>query len=276
MIPPDNIKKGSLKKLPFLFTLHSIAQPMPAVNNIDEVLATLDKIIKQSEDNNDTAGYFAALYRKVTARVKQGIVNNEFEDGPRMEQLDVIFASRYIDAYFAWKNNHPVTASWQKAFDITTDYWPIVLQHLLMGMNAHINLDLGIAAAQVSVKSDINSLQNDFNRINAILSSLVAEVQNELVAIWPGLKWILQKTKNVDDFMVDFSMQLSREGAWNFALCIAGKTGTELNTLIAERDTKVAEKSKIITHDGFIVSLILGIIRLGERGGVRQKIQTLK
>ncbi|MBL7702987.1 MAG: hypothetical protein JNM14_12105 [Ferruginibacter sp.] len=248
---------------------------MPQITTIDEVLDTLDGIIRQSEENNDTAGYFAILYRIVTARVKTGIANNEFADGARMEKLDVIFANRYIDAYFAWKTGKPVTASWQKAFNITTDYWPIVLQHLLMGMNAHINLDLGIAAAQVSANSNINDLQDDFNKINSILSSLVEGVQNSLAKIWPRLKWILQRTKKVDDFMVDFSMQMARDGAWQFALCIAGKSGTELDKLIAERDTAVAEKSKIITHDGFAVSLILGIIRLGERGTVKEKIQKL-
>lgn len=50
---------------------------------------------------NDTAGYFAALYRKVTSRAKQGIADNEFEDGSRMEKLDVIFANPYINAYMA-------------------------------------------------------------------------------------------------------------------------------------------------------------------------------
>ncbi|MFM6926103.1 MAG: DUF5995 family protein [Ferruginibacter sp.] len=248
---------------------------MPAINTIDKVIEALDGIIIRSEENNDTAGYFAALYHKVTARVKQGIINNEFEDGPGMEQLDILFANRYIDAYFAWKNGQPVTASWRKAFDITTSYWPIVLQHLLMGMNAHINLDLGIAAATVSNGKNILDLQNDFNKINTILSSLVAEVQNELADIWPRLKWILQRTRNVDDFMVDFSMQLSREGAWNFALTIAGKTGAELDTLIAARDSKVAEKSKIIIYDGFWASLVFGIIRLGERGTIKQKIEKL-
>lgn len=248
---------------------------MPGINTIDEVLETLDSIIQQSQEKNDTAGYFAILYRTVTARVKQGIANNEFADGARMEKLDVIFANRYIDAYFAWKNGKPFTASWKKAFDITTHYWPIVLQHLLMGMNAHINLDLGIAAAQVSANSDINNLQADFNKINSILSSLVEGVQNSLAKIWPRLKWILQRTKKVDDFMVDFSMQLARDGAWQFALCIAGKTGAELDKLIAERDVAVAEKSKIITKDGFIVSLLLGIIRLGERGTIKEKIEKL-
>ncbi len=249
---------------------------MPAINTIDEVIEALDNIIKQSEDNNDTAGYFAALYRKVTNRVKLGIANNEFEDGARMEKLDVIFASRYLDAHFAWKNNQPITASWKKAFDITTNYWPIMLQHLLMGMNAHINLDLGIAAAKISDGKSIITLQNDFNKINSILSSLVADVQNQLAEIWPTLKWILQRTKKVDDFMVDFSMQLSREGAWKFAVSVADKTAGELDLLIAARDLKVAEKSKIITHDRFWASLILSIIRLGEIGSIKQKIEKLK
>jgi hypothetical protein len=249
---------------------------MPAITTIDEVIETLDSIIKQSEDNNDTAGYFAALYRKVTLRVKQGIVNNEFEDGSRMEQLDVLFANRYIDAYFAWKQGMPITGSWKKAFDITTNYWPIVLQHLLMGINAHINLDLGIAASAVSNGKDINSLQNDFNKINTILSSLVAGVKDELAAIWPRLKWILQRTGKVDDFMVDFSMQLARDGAWQFAVSIAGKPVADLESLIAARDIKVAEKSKIITYDGFWASLVFGIIRIGERGSVKEKIEKLK
>ena len=249
---------------------------MPVINNIDDVIAALDNIILEAEINNDTSGYFAALYRKVTIRVKNGIVNNEFEDGTRMEMLDVVFASRYLDAYHAWKNDQPVTASWQKAFDISSDYWPIVLQHLLMGMNAHINLDLGIAAAEVSQNKNINDLQNDFNTINGILSSLVNEVQDDLADIWPGLKWILQKTKGVDDFLVDFSMKRSRDGAWKSAVSLFNTPTGDLNSAIAARDLKVAEKSKIVTHPGFMPKLVFGIIRIAERGSVKEKIEKLK
>ena len=122
---------------------------------IDQVLDVLDKIIQQSEENNDPSGYFAALYRKVTEKVKQEIKNNYFDDGERMEKLDVEFANRYIDAYYGYKNNQTITQSWREAFEISTHYWPIVLQHLLLGMNAHINLDLGIAAAHISRNKNI-------------------------------------------------------------------------------------------------------------------------
>lgn len=249
---------------------------MLQIKSIDDVIASLDNIIVDAEKNNDTSGYFAALYRKVTIKVKEGIANNEFDDGPRMEKLDVIFASRYLDAYHDWKTNKPVTESWKKAFDISSNYRPIVLQHLLMGMNAHINLDLGIAAAEVCKNKNINGLQNDFNKINAVLSALVIEVQNGLAAVWPRLKWILQKTKGVDDFLIDYSMKLSRDGAWKFAVSLANTPDENINSSIAARDLSVAKKAELVTNPGFISSLIFGIIRIGEKGSVKQKIDNLK
>ena len=248
---------------------------MPPLQSIDEVIAALGNIILESKKNKDTSGYFAALYRKVTIRVKEGIASNKFENGPRMEKLDIVFASRYLDAWQAWKNKEPVTASWMKAFSLSTHYWPIVLQHLLMGMNAHINLDLGIAAATVSKNEDINALHNDFNSINTVLSSLVNEVQEDLARIWPRLKWILQKTRGANDFLIDFSMQLARDGAWEFATTLAGKPDKELKDLIVVRDNKVAEKSKIVINPGLIVRLIFSIIRIGEQGSVVDKIEKL-
>ena len=249
---------------------------MPKMHSIDQVIETLGKIIEEAEANDDTAGYFAAMYRKVTVKVKEGIDNNEFEDGTRMEKFDIIFASRYIEAYYAWKKNEPVTIFWKKAFDRSTIYWPIVLHHLLMGMNAHINLDLGIAAAEVSKGKNIYDLQNDFNKINNILSSLIMEVQDNLAEIWPRLKWILKRTHKVDDFMVDFSMQYSRDGAWKFAVRLSEMPQWDMEKLIAERDVHVSNKVKFLKKAGIIPKLVFGIIRLGELGSVKQKIGKLK
>ncbi len=245
------------------------------INTIHEVINELEKIISECETNNDTLGYFAALYQKVTKKVKEGIENDFFDDGPRMEKLDVIFAKRYIDAYYAWQNNQTVTKSWQKAFEISTNYWPVVLQHLLIGMNAHINLDLGIAAAEVSKNKNIDDLQDDFNRINEILSSLVCEVQNNLSEIWPTLKKILQKTNKADDFMVDFSMKLARNGAWNFAVKMSEIPENEIEKLLDERDKNITEKAGLVTNPGFVANLIFKIIRLGEKGTVASKIKLL-
>ena len=102
------------------------------------------------------------------------------------------FASQYIDAYYQNQNSQELTLSWVKAFDLSTKYWPIVLQHLLIGMNAHINLDLGISAAKTMEGKDIELIKGDFNKINELLASLVEEIEKDLSEIWPRLKIILK------------------------------------------------------------------------------------
>jgi len=245
-------------------------------NTIEEVIAILETIIIESEKNNDSLGYFAALYQNVTICVKEGIANNYFEDGPRMEQLDVVFANRYLSALYSYKNQEAVPVSWISAFNLSTNYWPIVLQHILMGMNAHINLDLGTAAAQISRGKNLADLENDFNKINTILSSLVHEVENDLSAVWPALKYLLKWSGKIDDFLVDFSMTLAREGAWKYANQIANVPEVEIQGSIDERDLRVANKVHIITKPGMIASIAMVIIRLTERGSVADKVQVLR
>ncbi|WP_204273693.1 DUF5995 family protein [Draconibacterium mangrovi] len=249
---------------------------MIPIESIDDVILILDSIIEDSLKTGDTLGYFAVLYQKVTVRVKEEIQNNYFDDGPRMEKLDVVFAKRYIDAYFAWKNNEPVTHSWTIAFTETRNNNLLVVQHLLLGMNAHINLDLGIAAAEISKSNNIAELEDDFNRINDILASMVDEVQNGLSSIWPFLRKLLSWLGQADNLLVDFSMKIARNGAWKFAKEIATVNKNDWPETITVRDKKVADKTRLITDPGKVIRFLFRVIRWTERGTVADKIEKLR
>ena len=226
------------------------------LKTIDDVIADLDQIILNSKEEKSPLGYFAALYRKVTVEVKNGIENDFFEDGPRMEKLDVIFAGRYIDAYNAYQNGESVTVSWLKAFHLSKRYWPNVLQHLLIGMNAHINLDLGIAAAEVMQGKDIENLKGDFNKINKVLADLVDDVEKDLSQIWPFLTKILKWVGKVDTWLINFSMELARDGAWRFAVKYANTPLSEQESCIQSRDQRVANIGNLVTNPGWLIGLI--------------------
>lgn len=101
-------------------------------------------------------------------------------------------------------------------------------------------------------------------------------MQDDLSVVWPALKYVLKWTGKVDDFLVDFSMKLAREGAWKFANRIVNLTEKEVHLSVEERDRKVAEKVCLITKPGMIGTIVLGIIRLTERGSVSEKILKLK
>jgi hypothetical protein len=245
--------------------------------NIDEVIVYLDQIIERAKSEQSTLGYFAALYNKVTKEVKSKLGQNYFDNDERMELLDVRFANRYLAAYTQYRNGERTTKSWELAFNSSKVYKLIVLQHLLLGMNAHINLDLGIAAAEISDATTIGSLKSDFNKINAILAELAEEVEKDLSEIWPTLLKILKIFKDVDNFLIDFSMTLARDGAWKFANeLIFRDEGTSLEELIAKRDIEIAEFGRSITKKGFVDGLIFWIIRLGERGTATEKIAILE
>jgi len=143
-------------------------------------------------------------------------------------------------------------------------------------MNVHINLDLGIAVAEISNENNIDDLESDFNKINEILSSLIEGVQNDLAGIWPRLLKILTYFKKVDDFMINFSMRLARDGAWRFAKSLVGKSGVEKENCIKERDSQVLGFSKRLTNYGLLVKVVFFIIRISERGTSSDKIKALE
>jgi hypothetical protein len=245
---------------------------MKQADTIDEVIHLLDEIIEKSKLEQSAIGLFATLYRQVTVKVKEGIRDGVFQNGERMEKLDVIFANRYLKAYYQYQAKEKPSECWGFAFEQTENFWPIVLQHLLLGINAHVNLDLGIASAQVSTIENIGDLKSDFDQINAILSNLVGGVEKCLIKIWPTLTWILKVTGKIDNFFIDFSMETARNGAWKFANEFVAVPENQREACTQLRDQRITEIARLVSNPGYFVSAVFKFIRLFERGTVAQKI----
>jgi hypothetical protein len=241
-------------------------------STINEVIQCLDEIIEISKQEQCAIGLFTTLYKEVTLQIKHGIETGMFDNPERMEKIDVIFANRYLKAYYQFKAKEKCSDCWQFSFTKGEEYWPIVPQHLLMGINAHVNLDLGIACAQVSTPESIFDLHSDYNQINAILSNLVEGVEKCLVEIWPTLTYILKLSGKIDNFFIDFSMKTARDGAWKYATEFVLLPENQREASIQQRDVKVTRIARLISHPGYLVSGVFRLIRLFERGTVAQKI----
>lgn len=238
--------------------------PVKQAQTIDEVIQQLEVLIEECMEKRDRIGYFAALYHKVTVRVKEGIANGEFENGSRMEKLDVIFANRYLTAVQQFRNKELPTGSWQAAFGATRKRTTLVLQHLLLGMNAHINFDLGIAAVETVGGQDIRTIRNDFNTINMIIGSLVFEVMNELNRVSPLLSLFGFHATN-ESILIQFSITNARDGAWIFADDLFGKVNTPAYaTCIANRDTSIKKLGLSLVKPRGLIRITMFIIHLFE------------
>ena len=88
---------------------------MKEIKTIADVIQALDVIVQDSVRTQSRAGYFAALYKRMTMAVRDGIQKGQFEDGPRMEALVILFAQRYLTAFAAFKGSTECSSSWQHA-----------------------------------------------------------------------------------------------------------------------------------------------------------------
>lgn len=247
-------------------------------NSISEVIEQLDSIIAQAKTTSNRAGYFAALYKKVTVAVYEKIKAGYFDDNERMEKLDVVFANRYLEAYHCYTESKACTGAWQVAFDSGKKWQPMVMHHLLTGMNAHIGLDLGIATAMVAPGESIVHIQQDFNRINIILCELITEVKAALYDMWPLSKLISKLNMGkLENDIAGFSMNIARDAAWQVALQYAAfNSEASQQHYITERDTSVAGFSQKLLHPGSFVQALTGIFRVFEFGSVASKVSRLE
>ena len=247
-----------------------------APRTIDDVLTELDQVILRVRNEKSRLGYFATLYRNVTLKVKQRIAAGVFEDGARVEKLDVTFAGRYLTALENYRRDQNTSRCWIAAFETANRWSPIILQQLLIGMNAHINFDLGIAAQTVAPGSELASLETDFNRINNILASMVVKVRSDVEQVSPWIKLLDSYTSQTEDRLIEFSLSKARTSAWLVANMINStpidKLGRELE-ILDEGVTKLG--GLIASPKGFLLNLGLRVIRLRESNDVPHVIDVL-
>ncbi len=248
---------------------------MKQATTIDEVIAILGNIITTEVAANSNLAFFPILYKKVTERIKEGIIQKEFEDNPRMERLDVIFANRYLEAYFMYKEEKKPSLSWENAFEAAKNQRLLILQHLLLGINAHINLDLGIAVSEtMGPDGNLENIHADFNKINAILASMVDGVQEKTGRVSPFFYLLDKVADGKEDLIATFSINIARDEAWLFANEYHDATDKE--TVFSKRDTSIGDIAiKLSTTKSRILRWVIRFIRWFESKNVAKVADVL-
>ncbi|MGQ0604931.1 MAG: DUF5995 family protein [Anaerolineales bacterium] len=245
-------------------------------STIGDVLAQMDQVIAQCIQRRSKLGYFAVLYRNVTLRVQQGIAAGRFENGARLERLDVLFAQRYLQAIEQlWRGEAP-TRSWAVAFEAARFWPPIILQHLVLGMNAHINLDLAIAAAQVSPGSELPDLKRDFDEISQLLIEMILEVQTRVERVSPWFRLLDRVGGRTDEQLCAFALQVARRRAWQVAEQLALAPPEARERAIAVHDQLVAGLGRGLFFPSFRLGSTHMLIRLREVDDVPRVIEALR
>jgi hypothetical protein len=252
--------------------------PIPAATTIQQVVDALGTIINWSIEASSRLGYFAALYKRVTIAVGVAVTEGKFEDGARLERLDAAFANRYFEALNA--HFHPdrfprPTHSWQVTFDAASRPEPILAQHMFAGVNAHIGLDLGIAAEAISPGAQLSTLQEDFNRINAVLASQVIGLVEDINELSPVLAELYAVLKKDQITLINDTVQGYRDSAWRFATILAITPGFADPAAIVVRDLQIAQQGALIYKPPLPISAFVSAIAARESRDIVSNLQAL-
>ena len=250
----------------------------------DGVGASFTRVLRDLEHIRDTCrlsedrnGYFAAMYGRVTAGMAQRASAGRFADAERMEEFVARFAHRYTDAFWARAAGQPTTSAWALAFDTARTQQPLVLQHLLLGMNAHINLDLGIVVAELAEHRSLplDDVKGDFDAVNDVLSELVDRCQAAVVAGSPALAAADVLLGEHDEAATRFSLRVARAGAWEFAESWTRTPSSDRPALVTARDESVADVGRRLLTSGGAVHTAQRLVRLLENTPVADVIDRL-
>lgn len=235
------------------------------VTTYDHVVDGLDDVVDRCAAGGDRIGYFAAMYLAVTHTIRRRAADGRFVDAARMERFVAGFAGRYLAAERAWHGGDRCAESWRAAFHAAGRWRPVILQHLLLGMNAHINLDLGVTASELGAGGAIEAVRADFDAVNDVLSELVDGCQAALGTVSPWLGLADRVGGGGDETLIRFSLVAARRQAWSVAVRLSTLAGTERDRAIAAVDGSAARVARVVEHPGIPASAVLLAVRARER-----------
>src|SRR5688500_12855144 len=195
-----------------------------AYQTIDDAAEGLAALESRYRERNDRRAIFLTLYGIVSIEMRARIAARAFDDNAWVERYTVAFANLYREALVAYDagDQARVAKSWRLCFDAAAAGNGLVLQDMLLGVNAHVTHDRPLALSAISIGPDRERRYRDHAAVNAVLGSVVERATERLSGLYaPGLRSMDDCAGPVDELLSAFSLEVARESAWEGAVSLA-------------------------------------------------------
>jgi len=231
---------------------------------------TVTELRKIALDADDATGYFAALYLRVTNDIADGIVHNRFQDGPRMERFVETFAARYIGAR---TGQIPMARCWKATLDVARDPSLLIVQHLLLAINAHVNYDLAQAAVEVAGhEGSLEAVRHDFDTVNDVLATTSVAVVRDLDLV---SRWTSEAAWLGGGRFFNFGLREARAQAWGAAQRLYPLAEAQRRAYVSELDELVSVLAYLITRPVWPIGMAVWLARRLEKRDPRAVTRAL-
>ena len=208
------------------------------------VLRRMTALVDQWEAAHDRRAVFLGCYRLMTRNMLDAIDAGRFQDAVWVSRLLHRFADYYFAALDRSDQTSPDTpAVWRLAFDATRDEDVTTLQHLLLGVNAHINFDLVFALSDLLMPewaglTEHQRIQRhaDHELVNRIIGETVDAVQDQVIDRHsPWYDFVDKLLGPVDEWLTSRLISRWREEVWENAVCYLEAATPEERAVLRQR-----------------------------------------
>ena len=186
-------------------------------------LALMNDLASRWDIAGDRRSVFLSCYALMTENMLQAVDDGVFHDGIWVERLVRRFAEYYFAGVQAYERDHAATpAAWRAAHDATKRTETMTLQHLFLGINAHINYDLALTLVDLLEKDwptlpqpEKRRRYEDYCRVNDVIGETIDAVQKQVVERFtPSLVIVDTLFLHGDEWLLSRLVAHWREEVW--------------------------------------------------------------
>jgi hypothetical protein len=230
-----------------------------SAKSVDDVLHLLQRCVETARAENSADAYFPLIYAWETRDIAAAAEAGLFEAPDTLRRMIVVFANRYFEARRQFRAGERTPKAWGLCFRAARSSPALVVQHLLLAMNAHINVDLAAAAAEVNLPWP------DYSRVDTILGKGIAKVQgclNRTTLVLRAIDWF---AGDFDEMLASFSLKAARRYAFELAHRLSAASDAGRAALVAEADECALVLGQRLLRPPLRDRLLLAAVHLSER-----------
>ncbi len=236
-----------------------------AFTSLDDAYTGLARIEQTFRQRRDRRAIFCTAYLVITDAIRRNLAQQHFADRVWVERYTVCFANLYRQALldFERQNLAAVPKSWRFSFETATGNRSLVIQDLVLGINAHINYDLAVALSEVGIDPDRQQRYADHNAVNEVLRAATNQLQDQICGVYaPILKVLDLAGGALDEDLVCFSVAKARDNAWISAVGLANaRSDQERAAVRASLNDRSAVLARLILSPNPFYPWLFGALR---------------
>ena len=228
-----------------------------------DVVARLRMMEQDLLRERDRRAVFVTAYLEMSRRLLASLLS--FRDPRWVERYAVAFASHYFAAFDAYESPRPDLAPrpWRVAFTYSKARRVLVLQDLLLGINAHIGYDLPRALVEVGTSFDDPLRRQDHVAVNRVLLAAIGPIQKRIAILYsPALGRLDRAFGRLDECLTAAAFWWTRGTAWRKGRWLWGAIG---RLEVEDRDELIEDAAACAGHLLAVPARLRGVRRAKSR-----------